>query len=103
MPKLPINYNKTLMYKLVCNDLNVPDVYVGNTTSFVDKQAMHKRACNNPSSKAYDSNMYTTIRAHGGWENWTMVVIERFPCGNRQEARNRLQAYNIEHKRKKQK
>ena len=34
MPKLPIDYSKTIIYKIICCDLNIKDCYVGHTTDF---------------------------------------------------------------------
>ena len=31
MPKVPIDYAKTILYKIVCNDLKIIDCYVGTT------------------------------------------------------------------------
>jgi len=30
--------------------------------------------------------VYKTIRQHGGWENWEMVLVEAFPCENNLQA-----------------
>ena len=38
MPKKNIDYSKTIIYKIVCNDLNIIDVYVGQTTNFTKKK-----------------------------------------------------------------
>ena len=42
MPRKEIDYSKTVIYKIVCNDLNVKDVYVGHTTDFTKRKATHK-------------------------------------------------------------
>ena len=89
MPRVPINYENTIMYKWVCNDLNIKDNYVGHTTHFTDRKAHHKSCCNNPTSVYYNLKIYVTIRANGGIENWTMVEIELFPCENGKQARKR--------------
>ena len=47
MPKKEINYQNTIIYKIVCNDLNVKDVYVGNTTDFTKRKWSHKSDCYN--------------------------------------------------------
>ena len=47
MPKKDIDYSKTIIYKIVCNDLNITDVYVGHTTNFIKRKARHKYDCNN--------------------------------------------------------
>jgi hypothetical protein len=30
--------------------------------------------------------VYATIRDNGGWDNWTMVEVEKFPCKDANEA-----------------
>ncbi len=39
MPKKIIDFSKTIIYKIVCNDLNITDVYVGRTTNFINRKA----------------------------------------------------------------
>ena len=87
MPRLPINYQNTVIYKICCDDIN--DFYIGSTTDFTKRKNYHKSACNNEGSKAHNLKVYQTIRANGGWDNWRMVEIERYPCNNRQEAHMR--------------
>jgi len=43
MPKKPINYENTIFYKIVCNDLDVLDFYVGSTTNWSNRLQQHKR------------------------------------------------------------
>jgi hypothetical protein len=86
MPRTKINYNNTLIYKLVCNDLNVTDTYVGHTTNFNERKGRHKSVCNNDNSPGYNYKVYQTIRSNGGWDNWKIVMIEYFPCNNEREA-----------------
>ena len=89
MPKTPINYSNTIMYKLCCKDTNIKDEYVGHTTNKTRRKQDHKDCCNNPNSKKYNRYVYQFIREHGGWENWSMVVIEEHPCENRNKAETR--------------
>jgi len=89
MPKTPIDYSKTINYKLVCNDLSVKYVYVGHTTSFKERKYKHKSTCNNENSKKYNCKIYQTIRENGGWENWYMIEIEKYPCNDLNEATKR--------------
>ena len=35
MPRKETDYSKTVIYKIVCNDLTITDIYVGHTTDFV--------------------------------------------------------------------
>jgi hypothetical protein len=89
MPRIAIDYSKTLIYKIVCNDLTITDVYVGSTTDFTRRKSCHKSSCNNINSKKYDFKVYQTIRANGGWENWSMILVENFPCENVNESHAR--------------
>ena len=84
MPVTKINYQKTIMYKVVCKDLTIKDVYVGNTTDFIRRKSEHRR----PSRT--DSKLNTIINDNGGWENWEMLEIEKFPCLDGNEAKTRL-------------
>jgi hypothetical protein len=83
MPKTPINYNKTIIYKLVCNDIEIKDIYVGATTDMIRRKAHHKYCCTNT---AYKNKVYQTIRQNGGFKNWTMLEVEKFSCNNKMES-----------------
>jgi hypothetical protein len=89
MPRLPIDYSKIIIYKIVCNDLAITDLYVGSTVDFTCRKNGHKSKCNKSINKEYNYKIYQSIRANGGWENWTMVMIEPFPCENRLQAERR--------------
>lgn len=86
MPKKPMDYSKTIIYKLVCNDLNVTDLYVGHTTDFKSRKATHKSSVENINHKDYNSKKSTFIRERGGFDNWSMIQIELYPCNDVHEA-----------------
>jgi hypothetical protein len=81
-----MDYSKCVIYKLVCNDLTVTDCYVGHTTNFTQRKKLHKSCCNCETSNNYNLKVYQTIRANSGWENWSMIEIEKFPCKDFNEA-----------------
>jgi len=85
MTKKNIDYSKTIIYKIVCNDLNVKDIYVGSTTDFRKRKYHHKSNCKNENCL----KVYQLIRENGGWDNWTMVEIEKYSCQDGNEARSR--------------
>ena len=89
MPRTNVDYSKTIMYKIVCNDLEITHAYVGHSTSFIKRKSDHKAICNNPQSRSYNLNLYQIINANGGWDNWNMIEIEKYPCGDGNEARKR--------------
>ena len=88
-----IDYSNTIIYKIVCNDLSVTDCYVGNTTQFRQRKSQHKKNCNNSNSKDYNIPLYKFIREHSGWENFSMIEIEKYPCTDGNEARARERYY----------
>jgi hypothetical protein len=86
MPKEPIDYSKTIFYRIVCNDLNITDCYIGHTTNFIKRKQHHKDDCNNDKSKKYNMKVYKFIRDNGGWMNWSMIMIEQISCENLNDA-----------------
>ena len=89
MPKTRIDYSKTVIYKMVCDDINIKDIYVGHTTSFTKRKAEHKAKYCQEKSKEYSKLLYQFMRQHGGWDKFTMVEIEKYPCTDGNEARAR--------------
>jgi hypothetical protein len=87
MPKT--DYSKCVMYKIVCNDLSITDCYVGHTTNFIKRKNSHKSCCFNQNSKEYNLKQYLFIRENGGWDNFSMIEIEKYPCNDGNEARAR--------------
>lgn len=77
MPKKPIDYSKSIIYKIICNDFSIKDTFVSSTTNFTKKKYQHSWEC-----KVNPTKLYQFIRDNGGWENWTMVMIEEYPCKN---------------------
>ena len=73
MPKTDINYSNTIIYKIICKDISIKDIYIGHTTNFIQRKYAHKIAC-----KTIQNNLrlYRYIRDNGGWENWDMIQIE---------------------------
>lgn len=89
MPRKEIDYSKALIYKIVCRDLSVTDLYVGSTTDLCRRRACHKSKCNNPNAQNYNLSVYQFIREHGGWNAWDVVMIELFPCESKIELHSR--------------
>ena len=65
--KNEIDYSKTVIYKIVCKDLNITDCYVGNTTRFTNRKSQHKYSNITPENKSYNYNVYKFIRENVGW------------------------------------
>jgi hypothetical protein len=86
MTKKIIDYTKTIFYRIVCNDLNIKDCYVGHTTNFTKRKISHKSKCNKETDKVYNNYKYQFIRDNGGWCNWSMIMIEEIQCENKLDA-----------------
>ena len=84
-----IDYSKVVIYKIVCKTFNIDMCYVGHTTNFTHRKSSHKRNALNEESPFYNIKVYQTIRDNGGWENWDMIEIEKYPCNDFNEARAR--------------
>lgn len=88
MPRTPSDYSKTILYKFVCNDLSIVDEYIGHTTHFIKRKNHHKASCMGNTGNSV-CKLYTMINNNGGWDNWTMIEIEKYPCRDGNEARAR--------------
>jgi hypothetical protein len=86
MPRNPIDYSKTVFYKIVCKDITITDLYVGQTTDFKSRKRQHKNICDTEKDKGYNTPVYKFIRENGGFENWDMVMIHRQSCIDSLEA-----------------
>ena len=89
MPRKEIDYSKSVIYKLVCKDVDVKECYVGSTARLIERKSKHRSDCNNVRSKGYKCHVYGFIRQNGGFENWSMILIENYPCENKLELRIR--------------
>ena len=82
-----------IMYKIICNDINITDCYVGHTIDFIGRRNKHKYDCNNKNSKNFNFKVYQFIRSKDGWNNWSMIEIENFKCNDNYEAYKRERFY----------
>ena len=90
MPKLPIDHSNTIIYKLVKNDdYDNDNIYIGSTTDYIRRKNAHKTSCYNEKSKEYNEKKYQYIRDNGGWGEWNMIEIQKYPCNDGNEARAR--------------
>ena len=97
MPRLNTDYSKTIIYKLVKNDdYNNENIYVGSTTDFVKRKSAHKKRCCNENDREYNRKVYQIIRENGGWSEWKMLEIEKYPCNDKREAEAREEWWRCE-------
>jgi hypothetical protein len=90
MPRVPIDYSKTIIYRIVCKDPTITDCYVGSTTDFKSRKNTHKWSCNNIEiQEKYNMKIYQFIRDKGGWNNWDMIEIEKYNAIDKLDADKR--------------
>ena len=90
MPKLPIDHSNNIIYKLVKkDDYDNVNIYIGSTTDFIRRKNKHKSCCNCVTNRDHNNKKYQYIRDNGGWEEWNMIEVEKFPCNDKREAEAR--------------
>jgi hypothetical protein len=95
MPRKPIDYSKTIIYKIEHN-VDKSLCYVGSTIDFTVRKSMHKTACVNPNNPHHNTKIYIMIRENGGWNSFQMLEIKKFPCNDSNEARAEEERCRVE-------
>jgi len=80
-----MDYKNGVIYKICCKDKDITDCYVGSSCSHISRKSSHKSNCNNKNSREYNYPVYRYIRDNGGWENWEFVLLEEYPCENKNQ------------------
>lgn len=94
MPKM--SYANTVIYKIVHkDDINNENIYIGSTTDFIRRKNNHKDCSQNEKKNGYTDKKYQYIRENGGWGNFNMVEVEKYPCNDSNEARIREEHWRI--------
>ena len=73
------DFRDSVVYQIYCLNPLVTDTYVGSTTNFEVRKNTHKNSCNNSCYKNHHLHVYDFIRENGGWGNWKMVIIKKYP------------------------
>ncbi len=95
----PISYSKSIIYKICCNDPNITDIYIDGTCNIVRRRHLHKTECTKPENKKYNNYVYRFIRDNGGWNNWSIIMIEEYKnCNSKLELTKRISDVLMEHK-----
>ena len=75
-----VNYNNSMIYKICCNDPTITEIYIGSTTNLIRRRAQHKKCCNKDNDRGHNYYVYQFIRDNGGWDNWSVILVEK--CEN---------------------
>ena len=82
------DFSKALIYKLICKDPEIKEVYVGSTCDLEMRMSKHKSDC-----KRLHVKVYKFISENGGWDNWTVEIIQDYPCSGVEELKILEQHY----------
>jgi len=88
-----VDYSKSLIYKLCCNNTDITDIYIGSTTNMKARKSKHKFSCNTPTDRSYNSSKYKFIRDNGGFSNWSIILIDYVDVNNKCELEKKEREY----------
>ena len=91
MPKEPIKYENTIIYKIICLVPDINNIYVGYTTDIIRRKYYHKIKSLDPKNNKY--KLYHFINQHGGFNNFDIIEIKKYACMNNNEAKAQQYKY----------
>ena len=87
-----MDYKNFVIYKIF-NPENPDIIYIGSTKNFSKRKSSHKKNVKNKCSKSYKYPLYQYIRSLGGFEKFTIEIIEKYPCNSNQEGKLKEQEF----------
>jgi hypothetical protein len=66
-----------VFYLFKCKNETIKDCYIGKTTNFLQRKAIHKYNWETGNCK-----LYLCMRQNGGWDNWEMEPVHRVICSH---------------------
>lgn len=75
-----VNYKNSKIYKVISDA--VIDIYVGSTTKKLCQRIAKHRSS---SRENPDRKFYKFVAGNGGWDCFRIVLIENYPCNNKDE------------------
>ena len=79
-----------ILYKIICNNPNVSQFYMGTTKNFIRRKQFHKEKTLSHKDNDY---LHTFIYNNGGFHNWSMIQLKKLDIYTKREADKEL--YNI--------
>ena len=83
---------KYYIYKIIDNN-NKDEFYIGSTKNLSSRISHHKKNVKNKVGKRYWCKIYQYIRANGGWDNFTVDIIEAGTCDDPKFCKQKEQFY----------
>lgn len=84
---------KACVYKLVCKNPEIKDMYIGSTKNIHQRAYNHYLTSNNPTSKEYNKKSNVYIRENGGWDNFELIKLCDVEYTEIKELRKKEQEY----------
>ena len=81
------------IYKVHCKDKNVKDSFIGHTANPTKCKYNYKCHC-----KFKNGTVYQAIRDNGGWDNWTLTVLEKIDYIQAKDFKDKLEDLKLFHK-----
>ena len=83
-----LSYDNCVIYRIFCKDLTITAEYIGHSKNVKRREDSHKL-----NSTFLNYRLYKFIRNNGGWDNFLLEIIEKYPCRSKREALYREQYY----------
>ena len=82
------------IYKLVCKDKYISEIYIGSTNCTLNERfSKHKYECNNKKRTKYNYKIYRFIRENGNIQNWEIIGLETFDIDDKKKQLIKEQYY----------
>ena len=78
-------FSNGIIYKIVSKDINITECYIGSTINFKERKRKHITHCNNENSIKYNYKLYKFIRDNGGFNNFEIIEIKKYPSTSKRE------------------
>ncbi len=96
MNEATFEFCKSVIYMIYCNDQTIRDCYIGSSKDFVTRQRVHKYRSSKGDSTYKTYPVYNFIFLNGGWDNFSIKILEYYPCRSKDDLLNREEHwYNI--------
>lgn len=80
-----MKYDKFVIY--IIKHIYSDNFYIGSTDNFSSRKSKHKKTTYNRVKKSYHRKLYKFIRENKGWDNFTIEILEHYPCDTLKEGR----------------
>jgi len=73
------DYSQSIIYFIRHKINNELPFYIGSAYDFEYRQGNHISKCNNITDRDHNLQVYKFIRQNGGWDEWEMIIHEKYP------------------------